>query len=140
MLKKQPYDNTVDWWCLGSVLYEMLFGLVSYQQTSKFAVCYWIVIIQAVMLKSCLPLFSQQPPFYSRDTHEMYDNILHKDLVMRPGASTAAWSILQALLEKDHTRRLGYRNDFVSYLVVCVLLCLPLVEDLFKHFSGISWI
>ena len=29
VLRKQPYDNTVDWWCLGSVLYEMLFGLVS---------------------------------------------------------------------------------------------------------------
>uniref|UniRef100_A0A183D9N9 Serine/threonine-protein kinase Sgk3 n=1 Tax=Gongylonema pulchrum TaxID=637853 RepID=A0A183D9N9_9BILA len=25
---KQPYDQTVDWWCLGSVLYEMLTGLV----------------------------------------------------------------------------------------------------------------
>lgn len=30
VLRKQPYDNTVDWWCLGSVLYEMLFGLVSF--------------------------------------------------------------------------------------------------------------
>ncbi|KAL2085180.1 hypothetical protein ACEWY4_018500 [Coilia grayii] len=79
VLRKQPYDNTVDWWCLGSVLYEMLYGL---------------------------------PPFYSRDTHEMYDNILHKDLLMRPGASPTAWSILQDLLEKDHTRRLGYRDDF----------------------------
>ncbi|XP_015503289.2 serine/threonine-protein kinase Sgk2 isoform X1 [Parus major] len=27
VLKKQPYDRTVDWWCLGAVLYEMLFGL-----------------------------------------------------------------------------------------------------------------
>ncbi|KAF6727302.1 Serine/threonine-protein kinase Sgk3 [Oryzias melastigma] len=27
VLRKHPYDNTVDWWCLGSVLYEMLFGL-----------------------------------------------------------------------------------------------------------------
>lgn len=32
VLRKQPYDNTVDWWCLGSVLYEMLFGLVSIPQ------------------------------------------------------------------------------------------------------------
>ncbi|KAJ8279751.1 hypothetical protein COCON_G00068170 [Conger conger] len=81
VLRKQPYDNTVDWWCLGSVLYEMLFGL---------------------------------PPFYSRDTHEMYDNILHKTLLMRPGASGSAWSILQALLEKDRTKRLGSREDFIE--------------------------
>uniref|UniRef100_A0A4W6DS18 Serine/threonine-protein kinase Sgk1 n=1 Tax=Lates calcarifer TaxID=8187 RepID=A0A4W6DS18_LATCA len=79
VLRKQPYDNTVDWWCLGSVLYEMLFGL---------------------------------PPFYSRDTHEMYDNILHKPLAMRPGASSTAWSLLQGLLEKDGTHRLGSRDDF----------------------------
>ncbi|TSK98481.1 Serine/threonine-protein kinase Sgk1 [Bagarius yarrelli] len=57
-------------------------------------------------------LLDYQPPFYSRDTHEMYDNILHKELPMRPGASTTAWSILQALLEKDNTRRLGYKDDF----------------------------
>uniref|UniRef100_A0A8C9X9D7 Serum/glucocorticoid regulated kinase family member 3 n=1 Tax=Sander lucioperca TaxID=283035 RepID=A0A8C9X9D7_SANLU len=79
VLRKQPYDNTVDWWCLGSVLYEMLFGL---------------------------------PPFYSRDTHEMYENILHKPLVMRPGASSTAWSLLQGLLEKDGPHRLGSRDDF----------------------------
>uniref|UniRef100_A0A3B3BPF2 Serum/glucocorticoid regulated kinase family member 3 n=1 Tax=Oryzias melastigma TaxID=30732 RepID=A0A3B3BPF2_ORYME len=79
VLRKHPYDNTVDWWCLGSVLYEMLFGL---------------------------------PPFYSRDTHEMYDNILHKPLVMRSGASSTAWSLLQGLLEKDGTHRLGSIDDF----------------------------
>uniref|UniRef100_A0A8C6TLQ9 Serine/threonine-protein kinase Sgk1 n=1 Tax=Neogobius melanostomus TaxID=47308 RepID=A0A8C6TLQ9_9GOBI len=79
VLKKQPYDNTVDWWCLGSVLYEMLYGL---------------------------------PPFYSRDTHEMYDNILHKPLPMRAGASHSAWLLLQGLLEKDNTLRLGCKDDF----------------------------
>ena len=30
VLRKQPYDKTVDWWCLGAVLYEMMYGLVSH--------------------------------------------------------------------------------------------------------------
>ena len=29
VIQKQPYTNAVDWWCLGAVLYEMIFGLVS---------------------------------------------------------------------------------------------------------------
>jgi len=29
ILLKKPYDRLVDWWCLGAVLYEMIFGLVS---------------------------------------------------------------------------------------------------------------
>ncbi|KAG9356170.1 hypothetical protein JZ751_001014 [Albula glossodonta] len=93
VLRKQPYDSTVDWWCLGSVLYEMLYGL---------------------------------PPFYSRDTQEMYDNILHKTLTLRPGASSAAWALLQGLLEKDRSRRMGAREDF---------------NEIKRHcfFSSINW-
>lgn len=35
VLRKEPYDRAVDWWCLGAVLYEMLHGLVSGQR------CLW---------------------------------------------------------------------------------------------------
>ncbi|CAG2219522.1 SGK3 [Mytilus edulis] len=79
VLRKQPYDKTVDWWCLGAVLYEMMYGL---------------------------------PPFYSRDTAEMYDNILYKPLRLRTNVSSAARSILEGLLQKEKEQRLGAKKDF----------------------------
>ncbi|XP_028970491.1 serine/threonine-protein kinase Sgk1 isoform X2 [Esox lucius] len=93
VLHKQPYDRTVDWWCLGAVLYEMLYGL---------------------------------PPFYSRNTAEMYDNILNKPLQLKPNISNAAKHILEGLLQKDRTQRLGHTDDF---------------EEIKNHvfFSPINW-
>ncbi|XP_046877504.1 serine/threonine-protein kinase Sgk1 isoform X1 [Hypomesus transpacificus] len=84
VLHKQPYDRTVDWWCLGAVLYEMLYGL---------------------------------PPFYSRNTAEMYDNILNKPLQLKPNISNAARHLLEGLLQKDRTKRLGCSDDFAEIKV-----------------------
>ncbi|XP_055076266.1 serine/threonine-protein kinase Sgk1 isoform X1 [Misgurnus anguillicaudatus] len=81
VLQKQAYDRTVDWWCLGSVLFEMLYGL---------------------------------PPFYSRNTAEMYNNILHKPLVLKPNVSNAGRDLLEGLLHKDRTKRLGSKDDFLE--------------------------
>lgn len=78
VLRKESYDRCVDWWCLGAVLYEMIYGL---------------------------------PPFYSRDTAEMYDQILHKPLRVKGNISLAARDILDRLLDKDKTKRLGQNND-----------------------------
>ncbi|PWA14843.1 hypothetical protein CCH79_00020318 [Gambusia affinis] len=81
VLQKQAYDRTVDWWCLGSVLYEMLYGL---------------------------------PPFYSRNTAEMYNNILHKAPVLKPNVSNAGRELLEGLLQKDRCSRLGANDDFLE--------------------------
>ncbi|KAM8947337.1 serine/threonine-protein kinase Sgk1 isoform 1-T1 [Pelodytes ibericus] len=81
VLHKQPYDRTVDWWCLGAVLYEMLYGL---------------------------------PPFYSRNTAEMYDNILNKPLQLKPNITNSARVLLEGLLQKDRTKRIGAKNDFME--------------------------
>ncbi|EQB78728.1 serine/threonine-protein kinase Sgk1 isoform 2 [Camelus ferus] len=81
VLHKQPYDRTVDWWCLGAVLYEMLYGL---------------------------------PPFYSRNTAEMYDNILNKPLQLKPNITNSARHVLEGLLQKDRTKRLGAKDDFME--------------------------
>ena len=74
VLRKQDYGRSVDWWCLGVVTYEMMYGL---------------------------------PPFYSRDVSEMYHNILHKPLKLRPHITPSARNLLEGLLQKDKTLRLG---------------------------------
>lgn len=94
ILRKQAYDKSVDWWCLGAVLYEMLYGL---------------------------------PPFYSRDTAEMYDSILYKPLRLRTNISMSARNILEKLLQKEREKRLGSgEGDF---------------EDVKQHdfFKSILW-
>ncbi|GFY46578.1 hypothetical protein TNIN_160741 [Trichonephila inaurata madagascariensis] len=94
VLRKQAYDKAVDWWCLGAVLYEMLYGL---------------------------------PPFYSRDTMEMYQNILNKPLRLRTNISIPARNLLEGLLQKDKGKRLGAVHD---------------VDDVKRHdfFKAINWI
>lgn len=64
VLRKEPYDQCVDWWCLGAVLYEMIYGL---------------------------------PPFYSRDTNEMYDKILKEPVRLRSNITIAARNILEGV-------------------------------------------
>ncbi|KAK6766169.1 hypothetical protein RB195_025834 [Necator americanus] len=76
---KQPYGITVDWWCLGCVLYEMLFGL---------------------------------PPFYSRDHNEMYNRIVNEPVKIKKNVSAASSDIINGLLRKDRTKRLGAKMDF----------------------------
>lgn len=44
----------------------------------------------------------------------MYNNILQKDLVLKPNVSNAGRELLEGLLQKDRTKRLGVKDDFVS--------------------------
>lgn len=94
IIRKEPYGRAVDWWCLGAVLYEMLYGL---------------------------------PPFYSRNTSEMYERILNKPLTLRSGTSESAKDLLSQLLEKDPRMRLGYAEGDLDTL------------KMHSFFSQINW-
>uniref|UniRef100_A0A3P8VNQ8 Si:ch211-195b13.1 n=1 Tax=Cynoglossus semilaevis TaxID=244447 RepID=A0A3P8VNQ8_CYNSE len=54
------------------------------------------------------------PPFYSRNTAEMYNNILHKAPMLKPNVSNSGRELLEGLLQKDRTKRLGVKNDFLE--------------------------
>ena len=49
------------------------------------------------MINSLYCLFLSQPPFYSRNTAEMYDNILNKPLRLRTNISHSARHILEGV-------------------------------------------
>ncbi|CAJ0608934.1 unnamed protein product [Cylicocyclus nassatus] len=75
---RQAYGISVDWWCLGCVLYEMLFGL---------------------------------PPFYARDHKEMYKRIVSDPVKIRRNVSPACKDLLDSLLKKEASKRLGTKMD-----------------------------
>lgn len=48
----------------------------------------------------------------------MYDNILNKPLQLKPNITNSARHLLEGLLQKDRTKRLGAKEDFVSIAVL----------------------
>lgn len=104
-------------------------------------------------LRLTLLLSPPQPPFYSRNTAEMYNNILHKAPVLKPNISNAGRELLEGLLQKERSKRLGAKDDFVSLCRFaphgCLpaagraspSVCLPLQLELKYHcfFSPINW-
>lgn len=67
----------------------------------------------------------------------MYENILHKPLVLRPGISLTAWSILEELLEKDRQSRLGAREDFVCNTLIYQVLLHLKRHQIYVHSTGL---
>uniref|UniRef100_A0A8D2KCN0 AGC-kinase C-terminal domain-containing protein n=1 Tax=Urocitellus parryii TaxID=9999 RepID=A0A8D2KCN0_UROPR len=49
-----------------------------------------------------------------RNTAEMYDNILNKPLQLKPNITNSARHLLEGLLQKDRTKRLGAKDDFME--------------------------
>uniref|UniRef100_A0AAR2M5S6 Serum/glucocorticoid regulated kinase 2a n=1 Tax=Pygocentrus nattereri TaxID=42514 RepID=A0AAR2M5S6_PYGNA len=75
VLRKEPYDRTVDWWCLGAVLYEMLFSLPPFYRRDV------AEMYDAILYK---PL--QMPPGKSDAVCHLLHGLLQKDQHRRLGA------------------------------------------------------
>eukprot|EP00052_Salpingoeca_macrocollata_P020545 m.172964 g.172964 ORF g.172964 m.172964 type:complete len:517 (-) comp21289_c0_seq6:69-1619(-) len=77
ILMQRGYGMEVDWWTIGTLLFEMLAGL---------------------------------PPFYDENTQKMYQKILHQPLRFGEEIGPQARDIIEHLLKRDPTVRLGRRS------------------------------
>uniref|UniRef100_A0A4W4F0P5 Serum/glucocorticoid regulated kinase 2a n=1 Tax=Electrophorus electricus TaxID=8005 RepID=A0A4W4F0P5_ELEEL len=75
VLRKESYDRTVDWWCLGAVMYEMLFSLPPFYQRDV-----------AEMYDGILHKPLQMPPGKSNAACHLLHGLLQKDQHRRLGA------------------------------------------------------
>ena len=75
-----PYTRSIDWWCLGAVTYEMVYGL---------------------------------PPFYSRNTDEMYQGILYKPLKLNSSISLVIIIFIEDF--SKHSRFTGQQTLVLCY-------------------------
>uniref|UniRef100_A0A3Q3MZK1 Serum/glucocorticoid regulated kinase 2 n=1 Tax=Mastacembelus armatus TaxID=205130 RepID=A0A3Q3MZK1_9TELE len=86
VLRKEPYDRTVDWWCLGAVLYEMIYSLPPFYSRD-------VSEMYDGILHKQLPL----PPGKSEAVCSLLVGLLQKDQHRRLGA------IADFLEIKNHT-------------------------------------
>ncbi|CAB1329427.1 unnamed protein product [Coregonus sp. 'balchen'] len=75
ILRKEPYDRTVDWWCLGAVLYEMIYSLPPFYSRDMSE-------MHDGVLHKPLPL----PPGKSDAVCSLLQSLLQKDQHCRLGA------------------------------------------------------
>ena len=73
-------------------------------------------------------IFSSQPPFYSRDTAEMYDNILHKPLRLRTNISASARNVLEKVSCFCSERNSSWMFKVIVDNFLLALICCALVK------------
>nr|XP_035958301.1 serine/threonine-protein kinase Sgk3-like isoform X3 [Halichoerus grypus] len=96
VIRKQPYDNTVDWWCLGAVLYEMLYGLLEIQNHPFFESLSWTDLVQ----KRISPPFN--PNVAGPDDIRNFDAAFTEETVPYSVCVSSDYSIVNAsVLEAD---------------------------------------
>ena len=124
---KKPYTRSIDWWCLGAVTYEMVYGLPPFYSTHVDEM-YQGILHKLLKLKSTV----------SVEMRSFLSKILEKNPENRLGHAPDGWQQIQnhsffrqinfsdLLLKK-------YRPDFIPAVVSLLVF---FFEKLTSHFFG----
>lgn len=85
ILLKRPYTRSIDWWCLGAVTYEMVYGLPPFYSTNVDEM-YQGILHKPLKLKSTV----------SVEMRSFLSKILEKNPTARLGHAVDGWSQIQA--------------------------------------------
>jgi serine/threonine protein kinase len=68
ILRKMPYGKAVDWWSLGTLIYEMIAGLPPYYDKNR-----------QVMYRKILEAELRKPPHMSVEAFDLISRLLDRD-------------------------------------------------------------
>lgn len=86
VIRKEAYGRSVDWWCLGAVLYEMLYGLPPFYSRDT------SVMYEAILNK---PLHFREHIAVSQAGKDLLRGLLHKDGRTRLGSGPSDFEELR---------------------------------------------
>ena len=107
IILKQEHRQAVDWWSLGILLLLYLILFIYLIFTLYLIYMYWQAVDWWSLGILIYEMLFGLPPFYNRNTRLAYEKLLTKELEFPHPLSQAGQSLLQGLLTKDPTRRLG---------------------------------
>ena len=74
ILRKQPYGKVVDWWSLGTLIYEMITGLPPFYDSNR-----------KIMFHRILSCPLQNSPYMSQEAFDICSKLLERDPTKRLG-------------------------------------------------------
>ena len=74
ILRKQPYGKAVDWWSLGTLIYEMITGLPPFYDSNR-----------KIMYHRILSSPLQKSPYMSQEAFDLCSKLLERDPTKRLG-------------------------------------------------------
>ncbi|CAH8593486.1 unnamed protein product [Schistosoma turkestanicum] len=154
ILRKQPYDFAVDWWCLGCVIYEMLHGLPPFYSENRAHMYRYILerplktrnaissstqnILSCLLQKDKTHRLGSKNDFEEVSKHRFFKDIDWIKLLERK--LTAPF--LPSVTSSSDTRNISpeFVNSAVPNSVICSVMRARNLHGIDETFSGFSYI